>query len=191
METAGHNTYRVQSVCETVAVNAAWDKPEWEKITPLMLNQYMGHLPAHRPETQVKLGWNQEYIHVIFKVKDSYVRAVATEHHEMVCRDSCVEFFFTPSADIRQGYFNLEINCIGTILLYHQCGRNKDRVIVDQADIDSLKVATSLPYRQAIDPEIVQPVEWTVEYALPWEILKKICGCGAAGARSCLAGKFL
>lgn len=39
-----------------------------------------------------------------------------TERHGPVCNDSCMEFFFSPSADCSNGYFNFEVNSNPTYL---------------------------------------------------------------------------
>ena len=81
----------------------------------------MGEKPAHIPKTQAKLMYDSDALYIIFRVEDKYICAVA-RHQGNVCRDSCVEFFFTPSEDIETRYFNLETNCggllSGTCILY-------------------------------------------------------------------------
>ena len=106
---------------------------------------------------------------MIFRVEDQYVRAVAAEHQGSVCRDSCVEFFFTPGEAISAGYFNLEMNCGGTMLLHFQVIPRQNSVPITPTDLEKIEVAHSLP--RIIDPEIMAPTTWTVEYRLPNEIL--------------------
>jgi hypothetical protein len=45
------------------------------------------------------------------------MRSVATQYQEMVCYDSCVEFFVQPEPHL--GYFNFEFNRGGTMLIYY------------------------------------------------------------------------
>ena len=99
--------------------NSKWDSGIWKAVAPLELTYYMGEKPSHFPKTQAKLMYDSNALYVIFRVEDKYVRAVA-QHQGNVCCDSCVEFFFTPSEDIKTGYFNLETNCGGTMLFHHQ-----------------------------------------------------------------------
>ena len=42
--------------------------------------------------------------------------AAVKARHGHVCNDSCMEFFFSPSADCRNGYFNFEVNSQGVYL---------------------------------------------------------------------------
>ncbi|MBN1490799.1 MAG: carbohydrate-binding family 9-like protein, partial [Phycisphaerae bacterium] len=103
-------TYEVQRLAAPMAMDANWDKPQWKAVEPIQLTYFMGDEPAHRPATQAKVLYDNEAIYVIFHVEDQYVRAVARQHQDMVCKDSCVEFFFTPGTDVSKGYFNLEMN---------------------------------------------------------------------------------
>ena len=42
---------------------------------------------------------------------------------------------------------------------------------LEQADLDTFQVAHSLPKR--VDPEISDPTDWTVEYRLPVDLLRR------------------
>ncbi|MBX3436893.1 MAG: carbohydrate-binding family 9-like protein [Planctomycetaceae bacterium] len=157
--------YRVARVKPTDSVDARWDGEFWQAIEPLELRHFMGERPEHFPRVQAKLAYDDESVHVIFRVEDRYVRAVAKQHQDAVYRDSCVEFFWTPGDDISQGYFNLEMNCGGTMLLHaHPFPGQKTKRLAD-ADLARIEVAHSLP--KIVDPEITDPTVWTVAYRLP------------------------
>ncbi|MBN2210471.1 MAG: carbohydrate-binding family 9-like protein [Sedimentisphaerales bacterium] len=147
-----------------------WDRGRWSRTPALKLTHYMGDRPEHFPVTQAKLLYDDEHIHVFFRVEDRYVKAVARAHQDSVCRDSCVEFFFTPGIDIAQGYFNVEVNCGGMVLFYHQKGRNIDRRMISVDDIARMRVEHFLP--EYIDAEIEAPTTWTIKYALPLAVLE-------------------
>lgn len=161
--------YEVQRLEGPITIDADWDKPAWKKIEPLTLKLHMGDKPEHFPKVQAKLAYDDAAIYVIFRVEDQYVRAVAQKHQDAVCRDSCVEFFFAPGDDVASGYFNLEMNCGGTMLLHDQVTPRKGMQPLSPEDVAKIEVAHSLP--RIIDPEIAEPTTWTVEYRLPLEIL--------------------
>jgi len=161
--------YRVRRVSAPVEINARWDKSPWNAIESLTLDHYMGEEPRHRPRVEAKVAYDEENLYVIFRVDDRYVRAVTTELHGPVCTDSCVEFFFTPEEKTERGYFNLETNCGGTMLLYHQLGRDMDAVAVSAGDAGRIEIAHSLP--TVVEPELTEPVVWVVEYRLAVSIL--------------------
>jgi hypothetical protein len=131
----------------------------------------MGDKPAHFPKTQAKIVYNNSAILVMFKVEDQYVKAVYSKNQDPVYKDSCVEFFFTPGTDIKKGYFNLEMNCSGTMLFHHQVEPRKDPVSIRAEDIARIQVEASLP--DLVDPEITEKTTWQVAYRIPFSILKK------------------
>ncbi len=131
----------------------------------------MGDRPSPMPRVQVKCVWSPECLSVIFKVTDHHVRCAVTEHQGPVWRDSCVELFFTPGTDLAAGYFNVECSCGGTILFMHQTARGRDRVPVSIGDVERLSPAHTLP--RVVEPEIPGPVEWCVEYAIPFDLLSR------------------
>ncbi len=163
-------SYMVTKVTEAPVVDADWDKKVWQDVTAIELTYHMGDKPEHFPKVLAKMAYDDKAIYVIFKVHDQYVRATRTKNQDAVYKDSCVEFFFSPSANSDQGYFNLEMNCGGTMLLHHQLARGKNSRDVTKDDIDEIQVAHSMP--KEVFPEIKEPVEWTVEYRIPFEILE-------------------
>ena len=171
MVTNTSKEYMVHPLSRDIAINAKWDKSIWSKVTACNLEYFMGHRPSHIPNVEFKLLYDPESIYVIFKVVDQYVRASSRGYQSAVCQDSCVEFFFTPQQDVGSGYFNLETNCGGTILMYHQVSRNYCSKELSDNDLDQIQIASSLP--KLITKEIKQPVTWTLEYKLPFSILAK------------------
>ncbi len=115
--------------------------------------------------------YDDQALYVIFRVEDRYVLAVAKQHDDTVCRDSCVEFFFVPGMDIAKGYFNLEMNCGGTMLFHFQIIPRKDSIALAADDLAKIQVAHTMPRR--VETEITQPTTWVVEYRLPLDILPR------------------
>lgn len=163
--------YHVHRLTESMGINGNWQKAQWKRIRSTKLENYMGSLPDHFPKTKVKLCYDDEYLYVIFRVEDQYVRAVATETHGKVWEDSCVEFFFTPSANVDQGYFNLEMNCKGILLFQYHNRNSEEQGFIDLFDCSQIEIAYSL--KKKVEEEIQDPVTWTLEYRLPFNILEK------------------
>lgn len=161
--------YRVTRAPQSVAFDSDWNGQFWQSSVPLELNHFMGQRPEHFPRVQARLMYDERAIYVIFRVDDRYVRAVARQHQDAVWRDSCVEFFFTPNADAGTGYFNLEMNCGGTMLLHCQRAPGEDVLLISAADIAQIEVKHSLP--KIVDPEITDETLWTVAYRFPLETL--------------------
>lgn len=163
--------YRVTRVEQTVDFDTRWDGDFWREVQALELQNYMGKKPEHFPRVQAKLAYDERAVCVIFLVDDRFVRAVARTHQDAVCRDSCVEFFFTPGEEVGQGYFNLEMNCGGTMLFHYQRAAGQDNVQISGEELAQIDVSHSLP--KIIDPEIADETQWTVAYRLPVEVFSK------------------
>ena len=148
-----------------------WAGPIWGDVKAIEIKEYMSDKPEYLPRTQAKLLYDDKFVYIIFHVEDRYVRAVAQEYHGNVSHDSCVEFFLTPGEDLSQGYFNIEVNCGGTTLFYHQTALRVNTIIVDEADCDKLNIYHSLP--KIIEPEIAEPTTWIIEYRVPLDMLEK------------------
>lgn len=164
-------SYTVKRLGCAMKIDADWDKPQWKGVEPVTLGCYMGDKPEHFPLTQAKVMYDDANLYVIFKVEDRYVRAVGQGYQAKVCLDSCAEFFFTPSDDVSQGYFNVEANCGGAMLLYHQMERGVGLVPVADEDMDKIEVAHSMP--KLVTEEITEPTTWTLEYRLPVSMFAK------------------
>ena len=166
-----HFVYKVSKAKDTVNIDADWVKPAWQDIPAIELKNWMGHSEPHeRPQTKVKLLYDDDYIYVIFQVEERYIKCVRTKRQSDVHRDSCVEFFFTPKSGIESGYFNLEINCGGTMLFRYRnaAGEKHD---IESNDCDKIKLAHSMP--AVIPIEIISPTVWTLEYRIPIATLGK------------------
>jgi hypothetical protein len=162
--------YKIQQISGHVENTAFWDTSSWQDIPAELLRHHMGKRPEHFPRTEVKIAYDATSVFVMFRVEDKYVRAVAKGNQESVCGDSCVEFFFTPGPDIDRGYFNLEINCGGTILFHFHPQSKRDTIIEIPEDLcNRIQCRHSLP--QFVIPEITEPVTWTIVSRIPLDIL--------------------
>ena len=157
--------YLVRKAVLPFELDGRWEADFWEGADTLVLENYMGERPTHCPKTQARLLYDENYIYVIFKVEDRYIRAVSQKFGDAVWCDSCVEFFFTPGAEITTGYFNIEVNCGGVMLMCHQAGRGQDCIVVKPEGVGKIRIFHSLP--EIIDPEITEPTTWILEYRLP------------------------
>jgi len=165
------SVYHVYRLNQSMKIDGNWFKPQWEKVKPLDITNYMGTVPEFRPAVQAKMMYNDENLYLIFRVQDRYVRCITNEYNGLVWKDSCVEFFFSPDTSLPLRYFNLEINCGGTPLMHYNVIPRKEFTVIPPDDIKMIEIAHSLP--QLVDPEIKEPVTWTVEYRIPYTILEK------------------
>lgn len=166
--------YNVPKATEDRAkLDGLWRSDFWADVPVVDLTNHIIKDPEHKPRTQAKVTYDDKYLYVIFRVEDKYVRAVAQKHQDQVCTDSCVEFFFTPGPDISVGYFNMEVNCGGTMLFHYQRIPRKNAVNVSPADLEQIQMFHSEP--KIVEPENQEPSTWAIEYRLPLDVLEKYC----------------
>ncbi len=173
-------TYTISRRSGAPVASDGWTDEYWAKVPALSVDQFHPESSDHHPVTEVKATHTQDAIHVFFRVRDRYVRCVHTELNSAVCRDSCAEFFVQPPDGA--GYFNFEINCGGTMLLYYiedptpdpAKGDMKKRTEVTADLADLVTIRPSMP--KLVDPEITDPVEWTLQYSIPVKLMEHYVG---------------
>ena len=74
----------------------------------------------YAPEAKAFIWHNGDTLFISYEVDEAYVAALAGKDNGEVWKDSCAEFFV---AFDNEGYYNLEANCAGKVLLSHR----KDR----------------------------------------------------------------
>ena len=162
--------YTVKQYTEGQENAPSWDTPFWNTVPAAQLCNCMGEQPAHFPKTEVKMAYDETALFLMFRVEDRYVRAVAARHQQSVCGDSCVEFFFSPGPDTGKGYFNLEMNCGGTLLFHFHPYSDRARSIeIPEADCNLIQCSHSLP--RIVNPERTEPVTWTISCRIPLALL--------------------
>lgn len=155
-----------------------WDGPVWSRSDTLSIDHFHPASSDHRPAVKAKVLYDASALYVHFKVNDRYVRCLQTRHQDPVCQDSCVEFFFKPRPD--SGYLNMEANAGGTFLCSyiedaHRTPAGFEKCIrIDPAWLERIPVYHSLP--RLVEPELVSPVEWQLEYAIPLDLVEAYAG---------------
>ena len=94
--------------------------------------------PYH-PEVKVNLWHNNNSLFLEYEVNEDFIAAITSQDNGEVWKDSCVELFI--SFD-NEGYYNIEANCIGKILMSHRQGR---KVNVEYAPKEILKLIKRNP----------------------------------------------
>jgi len=164
--TESDSVYNIAKLKRPMKIDGKWDKPQWRNVKAVNVNNYIREKPPEfYPVVQAKMMYDDENIYVIFRVQDRYVRVITKDINGPVWKDSAAEFFFSPDSSLPASYFNLEVNCGGTPLLGYRAKKP------DVEDIKKIEIAHSLP--QIIDPEITEPVTWTLEYRIPLAMLEK------------------
>jgi hypothetical protein len=172
-------TYRLNFLTNPPPLNADWSDPAWRGTEELSIAHFRPESSSHRPQTFARLGYTAEGLHGIFLVRDRFVRCQRKHYFDEVWKDSCVEFFVEPKTS--GGYFNFEFNCGGAFLCNYITDATRDPQTIWVAsqkvppDLGQLvQVKSSLP--ALIDPEITTPLDWSLQFFIPFALLEKFTG---------------
>jgi len=116
----------------------------------------------YKPEVEFAIAYTGSEILLKYYVTENWFKAEKTESNQMVCEDSCVEFFVSPADD--RIYYNLEFNGIGTCLLGSGTGR-EDSTRADPEIISTIRRKTSVG--EKIVSERGGAFYWTITMAIP------------------------
>jgi len=119
----------------------------------------------YKPEVSFAMAYSDKEIFLKYYVTENYIMAEKSQTNEMVCEDSCVEFFVSPGGD--GIYYNMEFNPIGTCLLGTGTAReNSTRANPDI--ISSIRRLPSLGSRPF--GEKTGDFQWTLTLAIPFKV---------------------
>jgi hypothetical protein len=120
---------------------------------------------SYRPEVKFNIAYGDSEIFIKYYVREAHTKAEKSRTNEMVCEDSCVEFFVSPSED--GIYYNFEFNPIGTALMGSGHGRH-DSARADAAVVDGIRRLTTMgnePFS-----EISGDIRWSLTLAIPFSV---------------------
>lgn len=120
------------------------------------------------PKVEFRVAHTEDAILLHFKVTEASVRARYGEDNGSVWTDSCVEFFSIPAGD--GIYYNIECNCIGTVLVGVGPQRNnREHAPADvTAQIQRWSSLGRTPFE-----ERVEEVTWEVALVVPYTVFFK------------------
>lgn len=146
----------------------AWAAAPW---TSDFVDIEGGDRPPPRLRTRAKMLWDDEALYVAALLEEPDVWATLTERDAAIYQDNAFEVFIDPDGDTHN-YYELEVNALGTlwdliILKPHRDGGPS----LSAWDIRGLEAGVH------VDGTVNDPTDsdagWTVELALPWEVLEE------------------
>ncbi|MBR5568397.1 MAG: hypothetical protein IKW27_06610 [Bacteroidales bacterium] len=120
-------------------------REEMQKLTPAPVAcvNWPDEFP-YAPSVSVRVANSENALVLMFEVAENHIKAVAMENNGNVWEDSCVEFFVAdPSGE---GYYNFEVNCVGTVLASKRKSRT-DAVHFTDEQIAQMRVFGSLEHK--------------------------------------------
>lgn len=120
---------------------------------------------SYKPDVKFRIAYSEREIFIKYYISEDYVKAEKTEINQMVCEDSCVEFFVSPAED--GIYYNFEFNSIGTCLLGSGTSREDSRLANKQI-VERVRSLSSLDNEAFGEEKGVK--EWTLTVAIPVDL---------------------
>jgi hypothetical protein len=119
----------------------------------------------YKPEVKFSIAYTGHEILLKYFVTENWFKAEKTESNQMVCEDSCVEFFVSPADD--RIYYNLEFNGIGTCLLGSGTAR-EDSSRSDPEIISRIRRKSSVGKTSVSEKS--GEFSWTITIAIPFNV---------------------
>ncbi|KAB5349047.1 hypothetical protein F9995_09620 [Bacteroides salyersiae] len=139
------------------------EKIGFQPVSKVNWNEY-----PYCPKVEFRVAHTEDAILLHFKVTEASVRARYGEDNGSVWTDSCVEFFSIPAGD--GIYYNIECNCIGTVLV----GVGPQRNNREHAPADvTVQIQRWSSLGRTPFEERVEEVTWEVALVVPYTVFFK------------------
>lgn len=162
MKIAEVHKLELNSVCPALEeISIKMDEQPWR----LMIDTINWKGYDYKPDVALSIAYSDYEIFLKYYVTENYFKAEKTDTNQMVCEDSCVEFFVSPEDD--GIYYNMEFNAIGTCLLGVGTNRSTSKRATPGivSKIRRLTTAGTEPFN-----EKEGVYAWAITIAIPFEV---------------------
>ena len=133
------------------------DMPNWSAIPVLPIDVQLWGTQTDI-NAQAQLCYDSEALHIKLQAKETHIRAEENGPLGAPCRDSCLEFFFSPMENDSR-YFNIEFCPTGCYYL----GFGSDRY----------NLMRLIPEGKLFDPQIIRTeTGWEITYSVPFAFIR-------------------
>ena len=155
------NSYQLKKI--------SMSSPNWADIPQLSIENYPWYKSGAKQATGVQLAYDDKALFIKIVAEDKYSFSKQTElNHMLICEDSCVEFFFSPSGVLGSSYINLEVNCCGTLHLAYGQDRHLRKFLPTEL---AALIQRTTSIKSPVKLESEEDVSWAVEITLPFELI--------------------
>ncbi|TPH12871.1 carbohydrate-binding family 9-like protein [Litorilituus lipolyticus] len=164
--------YTIPSLANGSFGCATSSQVSWQDIPQLHIATYPWFKQGIKQDTSVKLAASSTHLHIQIIAQDNHSYAVQTQlNHMLICEDSCVEFFFSPSGELGSDYINLEVNCCGTLHIAYGPNREQ-RQFISLESASKISCVSSITSPVKFEQE--QDSHWQIELTIPFDVIKEI-----------------
>ena len=179
-------SYTINSLPAGHAAGVMPTEQEWTSANVLQIANFQEKSSDSRPETLCRVLYDANGLYLRYSLKDRWVKCVAKNYQDCVCKDSCVEFFVEPTGG--KGYLNFEFNACGVMLLYHVVDATRtDHGFADYHPVDAfadeaVKRYPSLKAEDVVE-EVTDPCDWELAMYIPFSLFEKEFGADGIPAK--------
>ena len=130
------------------------DDSKWDEINALNVDCFPWGVNGYKPNTIVRIVYSDLGFCVKMETDETPLLARFTEDNSLVCKDSCMEFFF--GGNQTGDYLNFEFNPNGAMLLGVGDGRENRTLINFDRDLFDIESAVS-------------DGKWALKFFIPFE----------------------
>lgn len=163
--------YRTQ---EPIVIDGVAEEPAWKaaQVSEDFIDIEGDKTPTYH--TNVRMLWDETYLYFYAQMEEPHVWATLKQRDTVIFYNNDFEIFIDPDGDTHN-YYEFEMNALNTVwdLLLVKPYREGGPV-VDSWEILGLKTAVQVN-GTLNDPSDVDK-GWSVEVAMPWEVLKETSG---------------
>ena len=169
--------YIIKRASRTPDLDAPWEDPVWQEAEEGAVTNFFDK-SKFCPDTRFRVLYDDHALYAMYRVEDEYLLSRATEDQQMVCLDSCVEFFVKPASG--KGYCNFEFNCGGVMLVSHVTDHRRvpggfvDFRMLSARQCGMVNRFSTLP--RLNNPERTGTRVWRLAFSIPFELFAEEFG---------------
>ena len=169
--------YVIDRAAAPPELDAPWEDPAWQKAAEGVIAAFTPK-STFKPDVRFRMLYDDKGLYGMYRVADRYVRSVSDEDLQMVCFDSCVEFFVKPA--VGKGYLNFEFSCGGVMLASHVLDHRRypggfvNCHLLTREQCRKVNRFSTLP--RVNEPERVGDRVWRVAFFIPFTLFAEEFG---------------
>lgn len=145
-------------------LESAWEKAPWSRD----FIDIEGEKPPTY-KTNVKMLWDEKYLYFLAQMEEPHIWGTLKQRDTVIYYNNDFEIFLDPDGDTHN-YMEFELNALNTVWdLFIVKPYREPAPVLDSWDIQGLKSAVDI--QGTLNDPTDKDKGWTVEIALPWEVL--------------------
>ncbi len=157
-----------KKINKTLEITGRLDDPAWFTAEPIKLIDAISGNPG-RFSTEVRLLYDDTFLHVGFQCEDTYVWGTITERDGPIWNEECVEVFVNP-ANVAHQYYEINVSpknvIFDSVILNRRTIEKPNETFIGLTEWNPEGLITATHIRGAADVP-GKAKGWTAEFAIP------------------------